>query len=110
MLQTRIIDGLRTQDLGPNGRKAVAGLIADAHPGLREPSTFAKYDRIQTTRHRVLMKGGASDEDAARIAHFEAVDAMLENHAGFGEYKVLAAISPDTMRAVHERLKRDAGE
>ncbi|MFT4469574.1 radical SAM family heme chaperone HemW [Arthrobacter sulfonylureivorans] len=51
MLQTRIIDGLRTQDLGPNGRKAVAGLIADA---LVEPAAaFAGTIRL-TLKGRLL--------------------------------------------------------
>ena len=51
MLQTRIIDGLRTQDLGPNGRKAVAGLIADA---LVDPAAaFAGTIRL-TLKGRLL--------------------------------------------------------
>ena len=51
MLQTRIIDGLRTQDLGPNGRKAVAGLIADA---LIDPAAaFAGTIRL-TLKGRLL--------------------------------------------------------
>ena len=51
MLQTRIIDGLRTQDLGPNGRKAVAGLIAE---GLVDgPAAFADTVRL-TLQGRLL--------------------------------------------------------
>ena len=51
MLQTRIIDGLQTRDLGPNGRKAVAGLIADA---LVDPAAaFAGTIRL-TLKGRLL--------------------------------------------------------
>lgn len=94
----------------PELRTFASGLLRRARPELRSSSVLETYDTIAAERAKKYAGSTTSMAAAERRGRLEAIDIMLNEYPGFGDYKALAVIDPNLLANVHEDLKAESDD
>ncbi len=94
----------------PEIRTFASALLRRARPELRSAAVLETYDTIAAERAKKYAGSTTSKAAAERRGRLEAIDVMLNEYPGFGDYKALAIIDPNLLANVHEDLKAESDD